>query len=100
MYVEVYHRVGFWARITGAEGWRWRLVATRACFDGSPGDVRQSAGVLGGLGSAADRAHFSGGVGRRCPERGGRGPLTMSRPFNAMTATPGWAGHGHIAGIQ
>lgn len=29
MYVEVYHRVGFWARITGAEGWRWRLVAPR-----------------------------------------------------------------------
>ncbi len=29
MYVEVYHRVGFWAGITGAEGWRWRLVAPR-----------------------------------------------------------------------
>lgn len=29
MYVEVYHRAGFWARITGAEGWRWRLVAPR-----------------------------------------------------------------------
>lgn len=25
MYVEVYRRSGVWARLTGTDGWRWRL---------------------------------------------------------------------------
>jgi hypothetical protein len=71
--------------------------AKRACFDGSPGDVRQSAGVLGGLGSVADRAQFHGGPVRSSPEPVGPGALTVSHPFSAMMPTPRWAGHGHIA---
>jgi uncharacterized protein YegP (UPF0339 family) len=101
MHVEVYHRAGFWARITGAEGWRWRLVAPRGHVLMAPRETfasRQAclaalALLQIGLTSTVDSTGDP-------PERAGRGPLTGSRPFNAMTATPGGAGHAHTAGIE